>query len=35
MRMIAVCGVSSLGLRTNEHPAPSAGATFQAVCSSG
>ena len=35
MRMIAVCGVSSLGLSTNVQPATIAGATFHAVCSSG
>ena len=32
---IAVDGVSSLGLSTKVFPAASAGATFQAVCSSG
>ena len=35
MRSIDVCGVSSAGLRINELPAASAGATFQDACSSG
>jgi nucleoside-diphosphate-sugar epimerase len=32
---IAVCGVSSLGLRTKQFPAASAGATFHAACNRG
>ena len=32
---IAVCGVSSLGLRTKVLPAARQGATFQEACSSG
>ncbi|CAM5566026.1 hypothetical protein SCYAM73S_04885 [Streptomyces cyaneofuscatus] len=35
MSRTAVCGVSSLGFRTKVLPAPSAGATFHAVWSSG